>query len=56
MTGLSTGIGIGNGRSRGTVKAKFRRWNMAGYRKLWSVVGKIYLKAHLGTGLVRVWS
>lgn len=40
-----------------TVMAECRRWNMAGSRKLWSVVGIIYLEAHLGLGmgLVRVW-
>lgn len=40
----------------GTVMAGCRRWNTAGSRKLWSVVGIIYLEAHLDLGLVRVWS
>lgn len=47
---------MAEGRSNGTVlqenvMAGCRGWNMAGQRKLWSVVGMIYLETHLGLGM-----
>ena len=54
---------MAEGRSDGTVlqenvMAGCRSWNMADQRKLWSVVGVIYLETHLGLGMVQVrfWS
>lgn len=58
--GLSGGTSWVQGKceEQETVMAGCRRWNTAGWRKLRSVVGIIYLETHLGLGkgLVRVWS